>query len=70
MNLKKKLLVHSILLQPAISLSDFINTPHYEADVFIDPGESYIIFCANRPDGLGEGDPYISFSDTSFKGIR
>ena len=49
--------------QQAIPLSDSINTPHYEADVFIDPNESYIIFCADRPDGLGQGDLYISFKN-------
>jgi len=38
-----------------------INTKRYEADVFIAPDESYIIFCANREDGLGRGDLYISF---------
>lgn len=47
--------------QEAISLGDSINTPSYEADVFVDPSESYIIFCANRRDGLGQGDLYISF---------
>lgn len=50
--------------QKAIPLGDSINTTDYEADVFIDPKESYIIFCANRPDGLGEGDLYISFKNT------
>ena len=47
--------------QEPIALSDSINTPNYEADVFIDPNESYIIFCAQRKDGLGQGDLYISF---------
>lgn len=47
--------------QPAVRLGDAINTNHYEADVFIDPNEQYIIFCANRPGGLGRGDLYISF---------
>ncbi len=42
-------------------LGDAINTPNYEADVFIAPDASYIIFCATRPDGLGQGDLYISF---------
>lgn len=42
-------------------LGPSINTSHYEADVFIAPDESYIIFCANRPEGLGRGDLYISF---------
>ena len=40
-----------------------INTEHYEADVFIAPDESYMIFCAVRPDGFGRGDLYISFND-------
>lgn len=47
--------------QAAIPMNDSINTSNYEADVFIDPDESYIIFCARRPDGLGQGDLYISF---------
>ncbi len=47
--------------QKATPLSDSINTPAYEADVFIDPDEKYIIFCGNRKDGLGRGDLYISF---------
>ena len=50
--------------QEAIPLSDAINTTAYEADVFIDPNESYIIFCATRQDGLGRGDLYISFKNT------
>ena len=47
--------------QKTIPLSDSINTSGYEADVFIAPDESYIIFCATRQDGLGRGDLYISF---------
>jgi hypothetical protein len=47
--------------QKAISLGDSINTSAYEADVYIDPKESYIIFCAERQEGLGQGDLYISF---------
>ncbi|MEM9525123.1 MAG: hypothetical protein AAGA31_00875 [Bacteroidota bacterium] len=49
------------VFQKAVRLGDAINTKHYEADVFIAPDESYIIFCATRPDGLGRGDLYISF---------
>lgn len=49
--------------QEAIALSDSINTSAYEADVFINPEESYIIFCSSRPGGLGEGDLYISFKN-------
>lgn len=46
-----------------IKLSEAINSPRYEADVFIAPDESYIIFCANRRDGFGRGDLYISFKN-------
>ncbi|MDJ1504737.1 hypothetical protein [Xanthocytophaga agilis] len=44
-----------------VSLGDSINTPHYEADVFVAGDESYLIFSASRPDGYGAGDLYISF---------
>ena len=44
-------------------LPNTINTKHYEADVYVAPDESYMIFCANRPEGLGAGDLYISFKD-------
>ncbi|WP_298544190.1 hypothetical protein [uncultured Aquimarina sp.] len=44
-------------------LSDAINTKSYEADVFVAPDESYIIFCARRKEGLGRGDLYISFKN-------
>ena len=50
--------------QKAIKLGDSINTSNYEADVFVDPNETYIIFCARRPDGLGRGDLYISFKNS------
>lgn len=49
--------------QKPIPLSDSINTPAYEADVFVDPEETYIIFCGIRPEGLGRGDLYISFKN-------
>lgn len=49
--------------QKAIPLGDSVNTPDYEADVFVDPDESYLIFCATRPDGLGQGDLYISYKN-------
>jgi hypothetical protein len=49
------------VFQEKISLGDSINTMHYEADVYIDPNEAYMIFCAIRPGGLGRGDLYISF---------
>jgi hypothetical protein len=44
-----------------VKLSDSINTPGYEADVFIAYDESYIIFCGQLPHGYGKGDLYISF---------
>src|SRR6056297_191520 len=50
------------LLKPEI-LSDSINTNRYEADVFIAPDETYMIFCSIRKNGLGQGDLYISFRD-------
>ena len=49
--------------QPSVKVSEAINTKWYEADVFIAPDESYIIFCSFRRTGLGEGDLYISFKD-------
>lgn len=45
-------------------LSNQVNTEQYEADVFVAPDESYLIFCGNRKDGYGEGDLYISFKDS------
>lgn len=50
--------------QPAVKLGPSINTSGYEADVFVAPDESYIIFVANRPGGLGVGDLYVSFKNT------
>ncbi|MEJ1242520.1 hypothetical protein WBG78_30510 [Chryseolinea sp. T2] len=47
--------------QPAIAAGPGVNTEHYEADVFVAPDESYLIFAANRPEGLGSGDLYVSF---------
>jgi hypothetical protein len=47
--------------QPSIKLGSGINTSAYEADVFVAPDESYVVFSANRPDGLGSGDLYVSF---------
>ena len=49
--------------QEPIPLDDTINTANYEADVFIDPSESYIIFSANYPTGYGQGDLYISYKN-------
>ncbi|MEQ8478526.1 hypothetical protein [Fulvivirga sp.] len=46
-----------------IKLDTAINTGRYEADVFISPDEDYMIFCAIRKEGMGQGDLYISFKD-------
>ncbi len=44
-------------------LPETINMNRYEADVFIAPDDSYMIFCSIRKNGLGQGDLYISFKD-------
>ncbi|MBL4595799.1 MAG: PD40 domain-containing protein [Robiginitomaculum sp.] len=48
--------------QAAVAFPNTINTNGYEADAFIAPDESYMIFSANRKQGLGRGDLYISFA--------
>lgn len=47
--------------QPAIKLDSQVNTSAYEADVFVAPDESYLIFCGRKKEGFGQGDLYISF---------
>lgn len=47
--------------QPAVRLASAINTSSYEADVFVAPDESYVVFATNRPGGLGSGDLHVSF---------
>jgi len=42
-------------------LGPTINTEHGVFDPFIAPDESYLIFASDRPEGLGDGDLYISF---------
>ncbi len=49
--------------QEPLKLGEHINTEYYEADVFISPDESYIIFTSVREDGFGRGDLYISFKN-------
>ncbi len=49
--------------QEAVMLPKEINGRAYEADVFIAPDESYIIFAAQRRSSLGSGDLYISFKN-------
>ena len=44
-------------------VGDAINTTGYEADVFVAYDESYLIFCAEREEGFGRGDLYISFKN-------
>lgn len=51
------------VFQVPVKLPEAVNTSRYEADVFVAPDESYLIFSANRKDGLGRGDLYISFKD-------
>lgn len=51
--------------QKPVLLSQAVNTENYEADVFVSPDESYIIFCSTRNDGFGRGDLYISFKDSN-----
>jgi len=40
---------------------DALNTESDEWDPFIAPDESYLIFCSQKPGGLGRDDLYISF---------
>ena len=47
--------------QVAARLDSGVNSPHYEADVFVSPDESYVVFAANRPGGRGQGDLHVSF---------
>ena len=50
--------------QEAVRLSEAVNTPAYEADVYVAPDESYLIFCSTRQGGFGRGDLYISFKNS------
>lgn len=50
--------------QAAENLGFAINTENTEADPFVAPDESYLIFCSDRPGGASEeGDLYISFNE-------
>jgi Tol biopolymer transport system component len=53
--------------QSATKLGPNVNSTHYEADVFVSPDESYLVFAANRPGGLGSGDLFVSFRDANGK---
>jgi Tol biopolymer transport system component len=46
--------------QPAENLAE-LNTPDTDADPFIAPDESYMIFSSSRPGSVGQGDLYLSF---------
>ena len=48
-------------------LGPSINTKYYEADVFVAPDESYLIFCSIKKSGLGIGDLYISFKQDNLE---
>ena len=47
----------------AFKLGGAANSRAYEADVFIAPDESYLIFSSVRRGGAGRGDLYISFKN-------
>lgn len=45
-----------------------VNTKNYEADVFVSPDESYVIFSSSgRAEGKGQGDLYVSFKQAKGK---
>jgi Tol biopolymer transport system component len=44
------------------NLGDIINTDATEADPYVSPDQSYIIFSSDRNGGEGEGDLYVSFN--------
>ncbi len=46
-----------------VNLGPPINTEQSEGDTYVAPDESYLIVTARRPDGLGQGDLYISFRE-------
>ncbi len=46
----------------AVNLGDSINTAFEEYEPFIAPDESYLIFMAIRPEGIGGGDFFISYN--------
>ena len=48
----------------AENLGEVINTGENEADPYIAPDESYLIYSAERANGAGEGDLFISFQQS------
>ncbi|HLT72822.1 MAG TPA: hypothetical protein VKZ75_09235 [Cyclobacteriaceae bacterium] len=49
--------------QTAMRLGPSVNTTGYEADVYVDPDETYLIYCTNRPGTFGRGDLFISYKN-------
>lgn len=49
--------------KPAQRLGPGVNTSGYEADVYVDPNETYLIYCSNRPGTFGRGDLFISYKN-------
>ena len=49
--------------QKAENMGDIINSSKTDADPFIAPDQSYLIFCSVREGGAGEGDLYVSFNE-------
>jgi len=49
--------------QKAENMGDIINYSMTDADPFIAPDQSYLIFCSVREGGAGEGDLYVSFNE-------
>jgi len=48
------------------NLGDSVNSKFSDGDPYIAPDESYLIFVSyNRPEGVGDGDLYISFNRNS-----
>jgi hypothetical protein len=51
------------VFQTAVHLGPAVNTTGYEADVYVDPDETYLIYCSNRPGTFGRGDLFISYKN-------
>lgn len=49
--------------QTAVRLGPAVNSPGYEGDVYVDPDETYLIYCSNRPGTFGRGDLFISYKN-------
>lgn len=49
--------------QTAERLGPAVNTIGYEADVYVNPDETYLIYCSNRPGTFGRGDLFISYKN-------